>query len=636
MLLPLFLDLSRFLEAPAGWQGFLRTSGEHIVYPNGRRFRFWGVNVCASDCFPPKDKAPEIAQDLARFGFNIVRFHHMDATWGRNIFPEQTPHTSALDSEMLDRLDFFIAELKKRGIYANLNLNVSRHFRDEDGVRDHDLLGYGKSATYYNPRIIELQREFARQLLTHRNSYTGNEYRHEPAVAVVELVNENSILEGWVGWRLEGKDDPKASTWSPLPVSYAEELTSLYNEWLRTNTPPDLLEAIRREVGVERVPRLRPDQFASASAQRFRTEARFYCETERNFFIGMQKLLRNELKVKSMLIGTADHNDGYAAYAHILANLELDFVDGHGYWEHPRLDGKTWIKNTPMVNDPLDSTVTQFARSPVAGRAFTISEVNHPFPHEYSGEGFPILTAYAMFHDWDGIYWFTWGRGGMQNVAQGIQPNGWFDFSNDPIKLASLYACGLAWHRRDVESARRTVVRSYNADEMFEALRMDRKQRPFFAPGFLRATALVHRTRSILKPGQVSFASATTRTEATAVETVPAEIRSDTGQLAWLSAHEKKGRVLLKTPKSEMLAGFVRGVRSKHITLEVTNEFATVWLTSLDDRPIETSKQLLLVAVADGIRNTDQTWEEDRQTLKNWGTGRCSSIRSLERLCSEV
>ena len=31
---------------------------------------------------------------------------------------------------MQDRLDFFISELKKRGIYVNLNMNVARAFQD--------------------------------------------------------------------------------------------------------------------------------------------------------------------------------------------------------------------------------------------------------------------------------------------------------------------------------------------------------------------------------------------------------------------------------------------------------------------------------------------------------------------------
>lgn len=52
--------------------------------------------------------------------------------------------TLKLDPERLDRLDFFIAELKKRGIYSDLNLNVGRNYKAGDGVPDYDLIGVAK------------------------------------------------------------------------------------------------------------------------------------------------------------------------------------------------------------------------------------------------------------------------------------------------------------------------------------------------------------------------------------------------------------------------------------------------------------------------------------------------------------
>ncbi len=57
----------------------------------------------------------------------------------------------------------------------------------------------------------------------------------------------------------------------------------------------------------------------------------------------------------------------------------------------------------PMVNDPLHSTVVQLSRTAFAGKPYTVSETNHPFPNEYASEGIPILAAYAGFQDWDMI-----------------------------------------------------------------------------------------------------------------------------------------------------------------------------------------------------------------------------------------
>ncbi len=611
------VDLSCFLDAPAGKDGFLRVKGKHLVEPDGSRFRIWGVNVCGPDCFPSKEEARALAGDLARLGVNCVRFHHLDSSWGRSIFDRERNDTRGLDRENLDRFDYLVSELKGRGIYSNLNLNVLRKFKAGDGVRDYKILGIGKSATYFNPRLVELQHEFARQLLSHRNRYTGNRYAEEPAVAVVEIVNENSVLEGWVGWRLVGRDDKAGDTWSPIPVSYAKELTDQYNTWLSKNLSVTQLENLRREAGVAAgapMPRLKPDQFAQASRERFHAEARFYMDLESTFFQGMKRLLKEDIGVKSIVVGTADHNDSVSGYPHISANLLFDLVDGHGYWEHPRIGKVTWIKNTPMVNDPLDSTVTQFARTPVVGRPFTISETNHPYPHRYACEGIPILTAYGLFHDWDGIYWFTWGLGRKAKPEMGIQPWGWFDFSNDPIKVTQLAICGFMWNRKDVKPARETVVRAYSAEEIRESLRMDRwKERPFFTLGFARSTPLVHATRFTLegKPADPYPAAA------------PADrIVSDTGQLKWLNASKERGLVVVKTERTEALIGHVADSdeHCRHLKVTTAVPFGALLLTSAEKVPIAKADTLFLLA-ASRSRNSGFAWGKDRQTVATWGKG---------------
>ena len=179
---------------------------ERFLMPDGSRFRIWGVNMAGVSPFPDKEHAERIADDLARLGINCVRFHGLDSAWGRSIIDYSRNDTLHEDPVNFDRFDWLVYQLKQRGIYSNLNLNVFRVYKAGDAVRDFRPLYFGKSATYYNPRLLELQRDFAHLLLEHHNPYTGNEYRHEPAVFCVEMVNENSVLEGWVNGRLIGED----------------------------------------------------------------------------------------------------------------------------------------------------------------------------------------------------------------------------------------------------------------------------------------------------------------------------------------------------------------------------------------------------------------------------------------------
>ena len=76
----------------------------------------------------------------------------------------------------------------------------------------------------------------------------------------------------------------------------------------------------------------------------------------------------------------------------LYATSLLDIVDGHTYWQHP---GNRAKQNTPMVDDPVNSTAVELARTAFAGKPYTVSEVNHPFPNEYAAEGIPILAAYS-------------------------------------------------------------------------------------------------------------------------------------------------------------------------------------------------------------------------------------------------
>jgi hypothetical protein len=611
------VDLSGLLEATAGEEGFIRVEGAHLVRPDGSRFRIWGVNLSAADCFPTKDEAVLLASDLARRGVNCVRFHHMDNSWGRNLFDESRGDTRHLDPESLDRLDFLVAQLKGRGIYSNLNLNVSRTYLAGDGVRDYQLLGNGKSATLFNARLIELQREYARQLLTHENPYTGRQYRHEPAVAVVEVVNENSLLEAWVEGRLTGTTDWPAMP--PIPESYAEELTDRYNRWLEDHLPPTEWQALRQEAGVGpagRVPRLKPTEFATASRARFHAEASFLMELERTFFEGMKAFLKDELGVRPLLVGSSDHRSavgGVSGYPHIGALLPFDLIDGHAYWQHPTWKMPIQTANTPMVNDPAHATVVRLARSPVVGRPFTISETNHPFPHEYACEGIPLLTAYALFHDWDGIYWFSYGRGRNADPEAGLTED-WLDFSNDPVKMTNLAACALMWHRGDLRAAERTVVRSYPRDQVIETLRRDRAtEAPFYTPGFAPTTPLVYATRLTFDgPPGTPFPP----------PAPPGRIESDTGQLGWYDADRKRGLVTIDTGRTQGLIGFVKGSGREvpHLAADVANEFCTLVLTALDDEPLDRSAKLLLAATARAT-NTGVRWDEGRTTLIDRGHG---------------
>jgi len=623
------VDLSFLLETPAGKDGFIRVRNGHLTKPNGERFRIWGVNFTGASCFPSKEDAPVVAEHIARFGINCVRFHFLDSNWSASVFIEGTDDTRALDRQQLDLWDYLVAELKKRGIYTNINLNVGRNYRKGDGVKDYEYLGLAKVVNYFDRRVQELHREYAEQLLTHYNPYTKSQYRYEPAVATVELVNENSIVEAWFSDRLLGKNTKKRpGTWTDITAWYANQLTEKYNAWLTDRLSSVELKTLRKSVlgavegmtGVgadEFVPRLTRDQFAAAPKKRFHLEATFYMELERDYFETMYSFLKKDLGVRSLIVGTSDHNHGKTGYPLLASTSRMDIVDGHVYWQHPRYftDPKTnrrtfSIRNTPMVNDPYNSTVVQLSRSAVAGIPYTVSETNHPFPNEYACEGIGILAAYSGFHDWDGIYLYTFEHKNPEEWRSKIL--GHFDIRPDPVKMSNIAGCAAMFLRGDVRPALETVRRSFSIDQVREGIRLPYSERPYFTPGFSLAIPLRHATRiaGFDDPqGQDTKAGRSSPTV------------SDTGELAWYHSEQTKGFVTVETERSQALIGFVKGhdYELKNLSATVENEFCSIILTSLDGQPISRSQRLLLVTTARSA-NSGMIWNEKRTTLSDWGS----------------
>jgi hypothetical protein len=614
-------DLSALLDAPAGKGGFIRAEGGHLVRPGGKRLRIWGVNVSARAAFPPKEDAPLVAARLARAGINGVRFHYMDVPSPRGLIDSRRDDTRALDADSLDRLDFFVAELKKRGIYANLNLNVGRRYKPGDGVREHEFLGVAKAATFFDERLLELQREYARQLLTHRNPYTGTEYREEPAVAIVEFVNENSLVEAWMTGRLLGENTKKpGDVWNDIPPSYGQALTEKYNAWLTSRLGEEDLSRLRAAAGVaagEPVPRLKPKEFGKAPRERFLAEAEFYLSVEKDYFLGMARFLREELKVRACLVGNSDHGHSKTGYPQLAGTSLLDVVDSHVYWQHPNTvrDPKTGralsfeIGNTPMVDDPLRSTVVQLSRSAVAGKPFTVSEANHPFPNEYACEGLPILAAYGALQDWDGIFAYTLAHDDILKLKP-VQ-KGHFDHAMDPVKMAQLSSGAMIFLRGDVRPAAKTMKRSYTRDQVKEGIRLPGSERPYFTPGFPLAAPLEHAVRvaSFDGPPTGTFPGG---------EADP--IRSDTGELAWHRGEKGAGLVVIDAEKTQGLVGFVAAGRAgtRNLAAEVSTRFCAIVVGALDDRPVGMSGRLLLTA-GSKVANAGMAWNAKRTSLENWG-----------------
>ena len=208
------IDLSFLNRDPAGAHGFLKTDGERLVDGRGEEVRLFGSNICDYHAMPPKDRAPLVAKRLRELGINCIRLHYYD--WSkapRGILDDdmQTPNP-----EKFDQLDWLVHQLKEHGVYVDINLHVARGY----AMMPEGWNWMGKGIDRIHRPYLESQKRFARDMLTHVNPYTKSAYVDEPAVAIIELNNENTVL------------NKPTDVWPGLDDRFSAPLRRAWNEWL--------------------------------------------------------------------------------------------------------------------------------------------------------------------------------------------------------------------------------------------------------------------------------------------------------------------------------------------------------------------------------------------------------------------
>lgn len=211
-------SMAHLLSAPAGKNGFVRIENGRFVDDAGL-VKLHATNLTGPANFPTHEQSDKLAERLARLGINCVRLHYFDAAYGTFKFPaisgifkgldawQAAPQLPEFDPDRRDRQDYLIAALKKKGIYVNMNLHVARN---------------PKGLDLFDPTLIALQKEYARKLMTHVNPYTGLAYVEEPAIAVIEINNENALFNNY-----------RAGLAQRMGKKYQDELRKQWNEWLK-------------------------------------------------------------------------------------------------------------------------------------------------------------------------------------------------------------------------------------------------------------------------------------------------------------------------------------------------------------------------------------------------------------------
>ncbi|MBN1996221.1 hypothetical protein JW935_01630 [candidate division KSB1 bacterium] len=593
------LDMSWIQEKPAGRHGKVIVQDEDFMFLDGTPARFYGGNIFGLANFADKKDAEKLADRLVRTGSNIIRMHHLDVVkpWTdmvvtRSLFGGQMPETTRkLDPDMLDKFDYMFYLLKQRGIYIFLSHISSRWIMEGDDFPG-DKAGFDdvsqgfKVEGMFDPFLINLQKEYLKQLLEHVNPYTGLAMKDDPALALMEIINENTLFwiqpQGGFGinspyyQKMLGKMFSdwlfvKYEAYETLLVSWAEDGKTTFFE---DEDPQD---------GYIKIPHIYVrDSDWPVSETRKRDTYQFLLELQDRYYTEMNTFLRG----LGVTIPIAGSNHWCDDVADIYSNAKLNFIDRHSYWTHPRGEynyvAGQGIDPKPMVKDPEGGHIGQNARRRVYNKPFTLSEWHNCLPNPYRAEGTPIVAAYSCLHNWHPMHYAYYGRWELKPDTINA-----FQVLYDPTQANLIPISALLFLRQDFKEAEHYYYETLTPKQATNALHnYDRHPRV----SLICKYGLAFTDVGLPKCNNP-------RILRTALNENLGH-RSSTGELMW---NFRDGRVYLNSPRTQGVVGFLSDqiVKTLDIQFEITTEFAVVLVTSLTSDPIAESDHLLVSTSAD-------------------------------------
>ena len=481
-------DFSDIVPAPAGRKGFLQTRGEHFRWSgDGSRAKFWGINVANSSLQESDEDIVAMIKSFRTAGFNLVRLHHFDERDG--IIDLDAATSRQFDETKWRKLDFWIAKAAENGLYIYLDLLDYRHFKEGDGVVNAEAIGRSaKPYAVFDPRLIELQKEYARRLMVeHINPYNGKSYANDPAIVMLEIYDENGLFM-------------RRGLWRSMPQPYAANFAKLWNDWLRERykttaqlrrawTGPDGKSALFTGESVEQgnveVPyvtwetsRISDADKPYAMPARRGDGARFAVEIHRKYFRDMKAYLR-EIGIKVPLCATGRYDD--------VADLssqtkELDFIGCNFYYDHPywgtglpQWKLPSYFHGRNPIKDVGDHSMTAaIGLARMRGKPLVVREWNYCWPNPNRGAGMLEAATFAGLHDLDALILFTYETDPKARV-------GYFNVRSDPSRW-QMAAVGARMFLGDmVAPAKHRVVVPYNEADLYS---YEKFHQPLYALGW--------------------------------------------------------------------------------------------------------------------------------------------------------
>ena len=620
------LDLRGLNEKIAGENGFVTRSkdGNELLLGNGKPARFWAVNTGAYN--DAKLNLERHAQFLAKRGINMVRFHG-------NITPGDGKLMDA-NREEIEKLWRCVAAMKKAGVYTTF----SPYWAGPSSVKaSMGVLDPGKNGNwgmlFFDKKLQEAYRAWMKTALTEKNPHTGIPLSEDPALAIIQLQNEDSLLfytsQGIAG-----------SAAVDLRKQFGEFLAKKYGSldkakaaWDGLNIKEDNFAA--GEAGLYMIWELTQRKHSPSQEKRLADQMQFYADTMFNFNKMAGDYIHNELHCKALINAgnwrTADNVTMLDSERYSYTPNEIMGVNRYYTGEHDGPNAGWAICNGDMFTD--DSVLLNPRDLPVAlkqvdGYPILISESSWVPPLSHQSEGPFLIAAYQSMNGVGPYYWFATGNEDWRQPgsANGFMPSEGKWVCATPMLMGQWPAAALFYRMGYVKKGEPAVYEQRALNDLWERKMPIIAEDAGYDPNrdkdnVAKASNVkggVDPLAYLVGPVMVKYGGDPAQSKVADlkpyIDSAAKTVKSSTGEL---EMDYGKGICTLNTPKVQGVSGFLKKVgvfKLADVEIQCANEYATVIAVSMDDKSLKSSAKIL---VQIGTTERPAGWATKAVKVKN-------------------
>ena len=622
------LNLRSLNEKVAGQSGYVKRSkdGNSFVKGDGTPIRFWAVNTYAFR--KGDDDLKRHAAFLARRGVNMVRFHGHFNPQGGNIMEP--------DPDQLDKCWRMVAAMKKEGIYSTVSPYWGTHAKVQkgwniEGLNPGDNL---PGVLFWNEKLQAAYKSWMKKLLTETNPYTGIPLAKDPALAVIQLQNEDSLLF-WTIDKVKGKLRQNfGKKFGQFLVTKYGSLDKAQASWgAKSSLKGDSFSAgIIDFYGMWNVTQKR------GNIKRIADQLEFYGKTMYKFNKMMGECFKS-LGCKQLV------NAGNWKTADQVKLLDVerwsytanDIVGANKYYGPVHVNPKEGHKAGYMIakNDYFSNkSVMSTPRSlpvnfkHVAGYPTIISESCWVGPMKYRAEGSFLVSAYSSLSGFDTFYWFATGE-----VNYG-RPMGKFQNAT-PMEIGQFPAAALMFRKGYVQEGKPIIHEERSLKNMWTMKNPVISEDGSYDPNRDKGDTAPESNISggispmafLVGPVQVKYEGSEANSKAIDLSKYisASKVKSVTGEL---EMDIKQEVCTLDSPKAQGVVGCLAKKETHKlsaVSITCQNEYASILAVSIDGKALTSSSKIL---VQIGTHERPYGWKVKKTKFK--GRGGKGSFEGME------